>query len=107
MRWNPYGSRVRINILYVRDCPNLAAARTRVHEALRDAGLSALVEEVEIVTPEDARRLGMHGSPTILIDGHDPFRMAEEPSLACRLYRSDGGVEGSPTVAELVGILSR
>jgi len=105
--WNPYGSRVRIDILYVSGCPNLAAARARVHEALQDAGLSTVVEEVEIVTQEDAQRFGMHGSPTILIDGHDPFRLVDEPSLACRLYRTTGAVKGAPTVAELVEVLSR
>lgn len=99
---------MRIEILYVSGCPNLAAARARVHEALHDAGLSAVVEEIEILTEADAQRLGMHGSPTILIDGHDPFRTAEESSLACRLYRTAGtSVEGAPTVAELVEVLSR
>lgn len=107
MYWNPYGSRVRIDILYVTDCPNLAAARARVHEALQDAGLSAVVEEVEIVTEADARRFGMHGSPTILIDGQDPFGLADEPSLTCRLYRTADAVEGAPTVAALVEVLSR
>ena len=98
---------MRIDILYVPGCPNLVAARTRVHEALRDVGSCALVEEVEILNQDDARRLGMHGSPTILVDGHDPFRLADEPSLACRLYRTGGVVEGSPTVAELAEVLSR
>lgn len=107
MRWKPYGSPVRIDILYVTGCPNLAAARTRVQEALHDAGVSAVVEEVEVLTQADAERFGMHGSPTILIDGHDPFRFAEEPSLACRLYRTAGAVEGAPTVAELVEVLAR
>lgn len=107
MRWNPYGSRVRVDILYVTGCPNLAAARARVREALQDAGVSAVVEEVEIITQADAHQFGMHGSPTILIDGHDPFRLADEPSLACRLYRTADTVEGAPTVAELVGVLSR
>ena len=98
---------MRIDILYVTHCPNLAAARTRVQEAVQDAGVSAVVDEVEILTQEDAERFGMHGSPTILIDGHDPFRLADEPSLACRLYRTAGAVEGAPTVADLVEVLSR
>lgn len=97
---------MRIDILYVTGCPNLAAARTHVQEAVRVAGLSAVVEEVEILTEADARRFGMHGSPTILIDGHDPFRLADEPSLACRLYRTGDVVEGAPSVADLVEVLS-
>jgi len=105
--WNPYGSWVRIDILYVTGCPNLVTARTRVHEALRDAGVRALVEEVEILNEDDARRFGMRGSPTILFDGRDPFRLADEPSLACRLYRTAGAVDGAPGVADLVEVLSR
>ncbi len=103
----PYGRRVRIDILYVPGCPNLTAARTHVQQAVHDAGLSAVVEEVEIHTPADAQRFGMHGSPTILIDGHDPFRLADVPSLACRLYRTGDGVQGAPSVADLVEVLSR
>jgi hypothetical protein len=98
---------VRIDILYVPGCPNLAAARTRVQQAVRVAGLSTVVGEVEILTQADARRFGMHGSPTILIDGQDPFRLADEPSLACRLYRTGDIVEGAPSVADLVEVLSR
>lgn len=98
---------MRIDILYVSGCPNLAAACARVHEALQDAGVSAVVEEVEIHTEADALRFGMHGSPTILIDGQDPFGLADEPSLACRVYRTAGAVGGAPTVAELVEVLSR
>jgi hypothetical protein len=98
---------VRIDILYVPDCPNVAAARTHVQEAVRVAGLSAVVEEVEIFTEADAQRFGMHGSPTILIDGQDSFGLADEPSLACRLYRSGDVVEGAPSVADLIEVLSR
>lgn len=98
---------MRIQILHVPDCPNLVVASTRIHEAAREVGVSASVEEVEIVNEDDARRFGMHGSPTILIDGHDPFSVADEPSLACRLYRTGGTVGGAPTVADLVEVLSR
>jgi len=99
---------MRIDLLYVTGCPNLAAARSRVQEALQDAGSSAVIEEVEILTEADAQRFDMYGSPTILIDGHDPFRLAEEPSLACRLYRTAGAaMDGAPTVADLVEVLSR
>jgi len=66
-----------------------------------------LVEEVEVATHEDAQRLGMHGSPTILVNGSDPFPSEDDPSVACRLYRTADGVEGAPSVAELVEVLSR
>lgn len=97
---------MRIDILHVADCPNVSVARSRVHEALDQAGLTAVVRELEVITPEEAQRVGMHGSPTILIEGRDPFE-GDAGSLACRLYRDGGALEGSPTVAALVEVLCR
>jgi hypothetical protein len=98
---------VQIQILYVSDCPNLPTARTRLEAALRDADLEATVEEIEVASFEDADRLGMHGSPTILVDGHDPFASGDEVSLSCRLYRSEAETCGSPTVRQLTAVLLR
>jgi hypothetical protein len=49
----------------------------------------------------------MHGSPTLLIDGQDPFADPDTPSsLSCRLYRApDGRQQGAPSVADLRGVL--
>ena len=98
---------MKIQILYLPDCPNLPATRSHVQAALRDSGVQAVVEEIEVVSVEDADRHGMHGSPTVLIDGRDPFASEDEVSLSCRLYRSEAGTGGSPTVAELAAVLSR
>jgi len=98
---------MRVDILYVPDCPNLATARAHVREAVQAAGLDAVVEEVEVATQEEAQRFGMHGSPTILIDGLDAVASVDEASVACRLYRTASGVAGSPSVASLVEALSR
>lgn len=97
---------MRIDILHVADCPNLSVARSRVDDALNQTGLTATIRETEVMTPEEALRVGMHGSPTILVDGRDPFESVEG-SLACRLYREGATVEGAPTVAALVEALSR
>jgi hypothetical protein len=45
----------------------------------------------------------MHGSPTLLVDGSDPFAApGEPPSLSCRLYRDASGRIGPvPSVEEL------
>jgi hypothetical protein len=44
----------------------------------------------------------MHGSPTLLIDGRDPFAGPGAPaSLSCRLYRDETGRLGpAPSVDE-------
>ena len=46
---------------------------------------------------------------TILVDGVDPFADTDPavPSMACRLYRTDEGVQGAPGVEALVRVLQR
>ena len=57
--------------------------------------------ERQVDSDADAKRWGMRGSPTILIDGDDPFGTeADEPSMSCRLYAG-----GAPTVADLAAAL--
>lgn len=95
-----------IDLLYVADCPNRAIARARVEIALGRTQLAAVVREREVRSSEEAARLGMRGSPTVLIDGRDPFAGAADPAaLSCRLYRSDLGFRGAPTVEQLVEVL--
>ena len=56
-----------------------------------------------IDTVEQAERWGMHGSPTVRVDGRDPFAAPGTPaSVSCRLYREeDGRAQGAPSVARL------
>jgi hypothetical protein len=103
VHWNFYRSGVEIDLLYVSDCPNRTLARHVVELALGRTGLAANVREREICSCEEAMRLGMRGSPTILIDGHDPFADgADTAALSCRLYRNDAGLSGVPTVSQLI-----
>jgi len=52
---------------------------------------------------EVASELGMAGSPTLLVDGRDPFtEPARSTSVSCRLYRDETGhLAGAPSVAQL------
>lgn len=49
----------------------------------------------------------MAGSPTLLLDGRDPFAPEGlQPSLSCGLYRhSDGTTDGAPSAADLHRVL--
>ncbi len=98
---------MKIEVLTIPDCPNRSAALDHLREAVRIAGLSdVVVTERRIDDPDEATSAGMHGSPTILLDGRDPFADGHtEPSLSCRLYRAEGGVDGAPSVAALVDAL--
>jgi hypothetical protein len=55
---------------------------------------------------EQARALGMTGSPTLLVDGVDPFAVPGQPaSVSCRLYLVDGRLAGSPSIEQLREVL--
>jgi hypothetical protein len=65
------------------------------------------VHEQVVSTVEQAARLGMHGSPTILIDGTDPFCPNGEPSLACRAGFNETSGPAVPSVERLIEVLGR
>jgi hypothetical protein len=93
---------VDIEILYVADCPNVSLARQRLDAALKAAGIVTKVRATEVADAETAERIGMRGSPTILIDGRDAVPTgAPVGSLSCRLYATDAGTQGVPTVEQL------
>jgi len=97
---------VRIDVLHVADCANVERTRARLREALAGVGLTVDIRDVEVATPAEAEQAGMRGSPTILIDGRDPFAVdAAETSLSCRLYHTADGFDGAPTVAQLHEVL--
>ncbi len=89
---------MKIEILHVPDCPNLNLLDKRLQQALNQPGPD--INHREVSDPDTAAAVGMTGSPTLLIDGVDPFaRAGLEPSLSCRLYpHVDGHVEGAPSV---------
>lgn len=77
----------------------------RFIDELDDATFAALDAAVEHM-PEDATRLRFRGSPTILIDGADPFADKTSPvGLACRVLPTPDGLRGAPTVEQLVKVL--
>ncbi|MGO4244080.1 thioredoxin family protein, partial [Janibacter sp. RAF20_2_2] len=70
-------------------------------------GVDVDVEKILVTTPEQADEWSFRGSPSILVDGEDHFAEPGAPvGLSCRLYRTPDGVEGSPTVEQLVQVLS-
>ena len=93
-----------VRLLYFDDCPSWRVAEERLRAALDETGRADVPIKRELVTTiDEARRRHFPGSPTILIDGADPFAGAhDEPALACRVYASDQGLEGSPSVEQLI-----
>src|SRR5690625_292181 len=96
---------MEITLQYFDGCPNWARPGGRRTGA--PGGRSAVrAVHHRAETPEDAARLGFHGSPTVLIDGSDPFADEHTPvGLACRVFRTPAGLAGSPTVDQLREVL--
>jgi hypothetical protein len=93
---------MELTVLAVPDCPNAALLEQRlaqVIEGRRDVTVSRQL----IADQDEAARWGMRGSPTLLVDGTDPFAGPGEPaSLSCRLYRDGNGQgDGAPAVSQL------
>jgi hypothetical protein len=92
---------MRITLQYFDGCPNWEILDRRIAEAV-DGRSDAEVVHQRVETPEDALRVGFHGSPTVLVDGVDPFADGSAPvGLACRMFRTPDGMAGSPTVEQL------
>lgn len=93
--------------MYFDGCPNWTLARDRLSEALVAVGADPGDVRFETVdSPEEAERLRFRGSPSILIDGSDPFAAPETPvGLACRIFQTEAGPQGAPSIQQLVAAL--
>ena len=93
---------MELTLLTVPGCPSAPAFEERLAAAL--AGRPAVtVTRREISDDRVAAQAGMHGSPTLLINGTDPFAApGQAASLSCRLYPDDAGMTGpAPSVEAL------
>jgi hypothetical protein len=99
---------MKLEVLHVPDCPNTAALTERLDALIVGRG-DVVVEDRVIRDETEAAVRGMAGSPTLLVDGVDPFAVAgQPPSVSCRLYVDEAGtVSGAPTLAQLRAALGK
>jgi hypothetical protein len=93
--------RITLEVLHVAACPNLAPLLDRLRVAT-----DLPVTTREISTEDAARAAGMNGSPTLLINGQDPFSnpnlQGGDSGISCRIYRDEHGrAVPAPSVAQL------
>jgi hypothetical protein len=97
-----------VELLVVPDCPNKMSAYDLTRAAFTELGVASLVTTTVITDDTQAQARGFTGSPTFLINGHDPFA---EPGaavgVACRVYRTPTGFAGVPSLEELCAVLRR
>ena len=93
-----------MEILQLPGCPGADLLAARLAE-LGHAGVARRV----VTSQADAERLGLTGSPTLLVDGADPFaRPGQSPSVSCRLYLDEYGRQSpAPSPGQLRAALRR
>ena len=91
---------MRVELLYFDDCPNWRVTDGLLATLSEELGFT--VERREVHSLEEAEELDFRGSPTVRIDGADPFA---DPSgsvgMSCRIYATPEGLAGSPTLDQL------
>jgi hypothetical protein len=87
-----------LTLQYFEGCPNWKTTNRHLMQ-LRVEGFDLSVGYELVDSHEMAIEKGFRGSPTVLIDGVDPFADPDAPvGLACRIYRTEHGPAGSPTL---------
>lgn len=98
---------IRITLQYFDGCPNWETTDQTL-AALLAEGWDATVERELIDSDDQAKKRGFPGSPTVLVNGVDPFAGGEmPPALACRVYQTATGSAGSPSIDQLREAIAR
>lgn len=80
---------MKIEVLYVADCPSHPAALQLVREVLVSEGVVAEVSEVLVADNHVAKAVSFQGSPTVRVNGRDvagESSPSTECAVSCRLY---------------------
>lgn len=92
---------MKVTLQYFDGCPNWEETAAHI-EALVAEGFDVSFHRQLVDTPEAAERHGFRGSPTVIIDGADPFAEPDAPvGLSCRIYATETGSAGSPSLEQL------
>ncbi|MDA8374853.1 MAG: thioredoxin family protein [Actinomycetota bacterium] len=97
---------MNLTVLHVEGCPSLEPLVAELKD-LVGSRTDITLTTVLVTSVRQASRLGFHGSPTILIDGVDPFPSpTERIGLSCRVYAdSTGRLAGLPSRTSLATAL--
>jgi len=96
---------MKIELIYDKDCPNVEATREHLRQACELAGVNPKWREWDRADDSAPVYVKAHGSPTVLIDGHDVAGQDEPTGDCCRIYKHEGQMHGVPPVAMIAGTL--
>jgi hypothetical protein len=91
---------MKVEVLYVAECPSHPAAVKLVRDVLTSEGVAAEIRELLVTDEAMATELAFSGSPTIRINGRDVTEdssRANAFALSCRLYPGSAEI-GLPPV---------
>lgn len=95
---------MRVTLQYFDGCPNWKTTDAHLRRLSTDHEIEVDYELIDSI--EMAEEAQFRGSPTVLIEGVDPFAKEEAPvGLACRIYQTDHGPSGSPTLSQLQDVI--
>ena len=80
---------MKVEVLYVAECPSHPAAVKLVKDVLATEGVAAEIQEVLVRDAGMADELRFSGSPTIRVNGRDvagESQKGQSFALSCRLY---------------------
>lgn len=93
---------MKVQLLYFDGCPHWTVMEERLRGALKVSGNAVTIERCLVETQEAADAYRFAGSPSILLDGRDPFPSTSGGfGLTCRVYSTPEGPAGVPTMEQL------
>ena len=90
---------MKVELLYIRNCPNHLPTYEMVRDVLRENGLPLEITQIEIDSEVQATAFSFPGSPTVRVDGTDVEPGAPSSmdfGVSCRSYVVDSRRQGLP-----------
>ena len=93
---------IEIEILYFEGCPSWQQALANLRQVIETDKLDVQVRLIEITSPQQAQDERFLGSPSFRSNNVDLWpETRARYNMSCRVYQTDQGLRGSPTVEML------
>lgn len=93
---------MHIQLYYFDNCPSWKVGLENLKQAMQLENISTAVELVQVTTNEEAQAARFLGSPSFVVNGKDLWPEERESYyLGCRVYQTDQGLKGAPSVISL------
>jgi hypothetical protein len=89
-------------ILYFDGCPSWQTALEKILQVIETDNLQLQIRLIEIKSPKQAQDERFLGSPSFRMNGLDLWpENRTRYNMSCRVYQTDQGMRGSPTIEML------